>query len=400
MVKLNRLAYFGHDSSDAAIIRRVASLKACGLQVHGFMMKRFDGPDPDWENISLGQTKNAAYLDRVLSVFKGTFRAARHKASLRDVDFILARNMDMLATAFLTKLLIGSKAPVIYECLDIHRLLCRSDFIGKVMRFIEGKLVARTTAVWVSSPAFLTHHFERHYRGQYRAFLLENRLPAAFARKIARPAKSTINRHADTGPIRLGWVGILRCKRSLDLMKRIADALGDKVEIKIHGKLGVWTETEFREAIAPHGNITFYGAYQAPRDLTQIYGGLDLIWSGDFMEAGFNSVWLLPNRIYEGGYFAVPAIAPAGTQTAAWISEKNAGFLVEEPLEESLVQLLEDLSEQKSLIAERQNELLSAPDTDLVEPTGFIQHLIVRAFDHGESLLSARNVYLREADEV
>ena len=400
MAKLERLSYFGHDSSDAAIIRRVASLKECGLRVDGFMMKRFDGPDPNWDNVNLGQTKNAAYLDRFLSVFKGAFRAAKHKEILRAADFILARNMDMLATAFLTKLLIGSKTPVVYECLDIHRLLCRSDIIGKAMRFIEGRLVARTAGVLVSSPAFLTQHFDRYYRGKYRSFLVENRLPASFARAIARPAKSVQSKHSDDAPLRLGWVGILRCERTLDLMKRVAEAFGDQVEIKIHGKLGVWREDAFRKSIAPYSNITFHGAYQAPRDLTQIYGGLDLVWSGDFMEAGFNSVWLLPNRIYEGGYFAVPAIAPAGTQTAAWIAEKNSGFLVEEPIEETLVALLQELSTHKDLISQRRNALLAAPETDLIEPAGFIKQVLNKVFNNTEISESAQHVHLQEADKA
>ena len=400
MAKLNRLSYFGHDSSDAAIIKRVASLKECGLHVDGFMMKRFEGPDPNWDNVNLGHTKNAAYLDRFLSVFKGAFRAAKHKETLRAADFIIARNMDMLATAFLAKLLIGSKTPVVYECLDIHRLLCRSDMLGKAMRFIEGSLVARTAGVLVSSPAFLTQHFERYYRGKYRSFLVENRLPASFAREIARPAKSATSKRSDSAPLRLGWVGILRCERTLDLMKRVAEALGDQVEIKIHGKLGVWMEAEFRKSIAPYSNITFHGAYQAPRDLTQIYGGLDLIWSGDFMEAGFNSVWLLPNRIYEGGYFAVPAIAPAGTQTAAWISEKTSGFVVDEPLEDTLISLLRDLNSDRQQMVERRNALLTAPDTDLVEPTGYIRQLLNKIFDPSDDPISAQHVHLQKPDQA
>ncbi len=400
MAKLSRLSYFGHDSSDAAIIKRVASLKESGLHVDGFMMKRFDGPEPDWDNVNLGQTKNAAYLDRFLSVFKGAFRAAKQKETLRSADFILARNMDMLATAFLTKQLIGSKTPVIYECLDVHRLLCRSDLIGKVMRFIEGKLVARTAGVLVSSPAFLTHHFEPHYAGKYRAFLVENRLPASFAKAIARPPRHRQNQSADSTPIRLGWVGILRCARTLDLMKKIADTLGDQVEIKVHGKPGIWTEAELRQLIAPHSNITFHGAYEAPRDLPEIYGGLDLIWSGDFMEAGFNSVWLLPNRIYEGGYFAVPAIAPSGTQTAAWISEHNSGFIVDEPLEDTLVQLLKDLSAQKSPITLRRNDLISAAETILVEPNGFIQQILTKILDDSETAAQTQPAKLREPDQA
>ena len=94
------------------------------------------------------------------------------------------------------------------------------------------------------------------------------------------------------------------------------------------------------------------------------------------MEAGYNSVWLLPNRLYEGGYYGVPAIAPAGTQTAAWVNARSVGFTVPENLATTLPQLLLQLSADRSSIADRRSRLLSLPASNFVADRGELAHLI------------------------
>lgn len=374
MAKTMRISYFGHDSSDAAIRKRVHTFETCGCDVHGFMNKRPGGGDPDWPNFELGETENGAYFNRIWSVFRGASRAARHKQTLIASDLIVARNLDMLATAFLTKRLTGLATPVVYECLDVHRLLCRQDILGWVARKFEGAFLKRSRGVMVSSPAFVEQHFERHYKGSYRAFLVENRLSAGFARSASRPTRQTDTEPG--GPLRLGWVGILRCQRTLDLMVRVAQAFGDAIQIRVHGKPDLWSVPTFHETIAPFDNITFSGAYKAPEDLPDIYGQLDLIWAGDFMEAGLNSKWLLPNRIYEGGYFGIPSLAPAETQTGNWVRETKSGFVIPEPIEEALIEQLRDLIEHRDTILACQNNLHQLPDDVFVEPEGFMADLL------------------------
>lgn len=369
-----RISYFGHDSSDAAIRKRVHTFQKCGYTVHGFMNKRLDGPAPEWENVELGETENGAYFNRIWSVFRGASRAAKHKQILASSDLIVARNLDMLATAFLSKKLAGLKTPVLYESLDIHRLLCRDDVLGWIARKFEGAFLKRSLGVIVSSPAFVKQHFERHYAGTFRSYLVENRLSAAFAYAVPRP--SEVDPQSGAGPLRLGWVGILRCQRTLDLMVRAAKEFGDAIEINVHGKPDLWSVPRFHETIDEVENIVFHGAYKAPDDLPEIYNQLDLVWSGDFMEAGLNSKWLLPNRIYEGGYFAVPAIAPADTQTGAWIRETETGFTVPEPIESSLIDLLRGLIDRPEDIRSRRETLLTLPETVFVEPEGFMADLL------------------------
>lgn len=369
---MTRIAFFGHDVTDAAIRRRVKSFQDDGLDVQGFMMRRRESGTVDWPNTDLGETRDGAFIQRFRSIFSGASKAAAKADTLRRADVIYARNLDMLATAFLTKRKLKLKTPVIYECLDVHRLLCRKDVVGKALRWIEGSLLKRCIGLVVSSPAFLSEHFEKHYAGQYRALLVENRLTEAFE-GLQRPEKKKIRTE---GSLRLGWVGMLRCQRTLDLMCQLAETLGDRLEIRVHGIPAEREIPNFHDQIGKHENIKFFGRYRAPEDLAEIYGDLDFVWSGDFMEAGLNSVWLLPNRLYEGGFYACPALTPAGTQTAKWLAERKCGLEVEEPLETTLLHEVEALIADPSPLQTCADQLLALSTDTFVQPRGFLADMI------------------------
>lgn len=361
------IAYFGHDSRDAAIRRRVATLLQEGFTLTGFMMHRRDADAPDWDNLDLGRTADAAFAQRARAILAGAVRAAADPRLAR-ADLILARNLDMLACAFEARRRARLTTPVVYECLDVHRLLCRKDPIGVAMRAVERRFLSRTAGLIVSSPGFVRHHFERRHGGKYRAYLVENRLSPALAlgprpaRRVSRPE----------GPLRLGWVGNLRCRRSFHLLLGVADRLGEAIEIHLHGAPARTEIPVFEPEIARRANVTYHGRYRAPDDLPGLYAGLDLVWSGDFMEAGFNSVWLLPNRLYEGGYFGVPPLAPEGTETARWIAARDCGFLVDEPLETALADRLGGLASDRGAIEAARESLLARPASEFVAPEGEI----------------------------
>lgn len=342
-----------------------------GLDVTGFMMHRRDPGPLGWDNIDLGETRDGAFAQRIAQVFAGARKAADQREKLAAADVIYARNLDMLACAFLAKRHAGLQTPVIYESLDVHRLLTRSDVIGSLMRKLEGALLKRSKGLVVSSPGFLRNHFDKHYPGQFKAFLVENRLaPGASYGARACERKSDAATYA--GKLKLGWVGNLRCQRSFELLCQLADQFPDTLEIRLHGAPARTEITVFEPLIEARANMTYFGRYRSPEDLAAIYDGLDIVWAGDFMEAGYNSVWLLPNRIYEGGYYCTPSIAPAGTETAGWVEHHACGFTVSEPLGETLPALIARLGGDRSLIAERAAALSRLPEETFIQPRGFL----------------------------
>jgi succinoglycan biosynthesis protein ExoL len=127
--------------------------------------------------------------------------------------------------------------------------------------------------------------------------------------------------------------------------------------------------------------VHYHGRYRSPEDLASIYDQLDVVWAGDFMEAGYNSVWLLPNRIYEGGYYCTPSIAPAGTETAAWLERHACGFIIGEPLDASLPDLIAGLIEDRQPIAARAAVLAALPEDTFIQPKGFLAEMVQRSLD-------------------
>jgi len=368
---MTRIAFFAHDAADAAVRRRIQGFRDDELDVVGFTMRRRDDVVTEWQNVDLGRTFDGAYIQRIKSIFRGAKLAAAQRDLLASADGIYARNLDMLATAFLTKRYTKLKTPVIYEALDVHRLLTRKDIIGFVFRRIEGALLKRTKRLVVSSPGFLENYFEKRHKGRYTPTLIENRL-AAGADYGERPAPAL----SPLSPLRIGWIGVLRCKRSLGLLTSLAREFGPAIHIDLHGAPALTEIPDFHEQLQGVANISFHGRYRSPEDLARIYNHLHVVWAGDFMEAGFNSSWLLPNRLYEGGYFGVPAIAPEGTQTAKWIAARGTGYTLSEDLARNLPDLVRSLLDDPGSIATRRKRLLDLPADTFIARRGELADLI------------------------
>ena len=374
-----KLGYFGHDVADAAIRRRVAAFRSDGIDVTGFMPHRRKVDDLGWDNVDLGETRDGAFRERIGAIVSGA-KIAAEDPRLRQMDVLVARNLDMLICAFEARRRAGLKMPVVYECLDVHRLLCRKDPVGIALRAVERRLLKASAGLIVSSPGFVENHFIPRHGQKQKVFLVENRLAAGMAFG-PRPALEPV---AGDGPISVGWIGNLRCQRSFELLLGLADTLGDRLHIHLHGAPSRLEIPCFEPRIDARENVTFHGRYTAPDDLDGIYAGLDLVWAGDFMEAGYNSVWLLPNRLYEGGYYGVPSIAPAGTQTAKWISDRQAGFVIPEPLERSLGDLAERLIYDRRPARAARANLLMRPRSDFVSSEGEMAVIIAEVLGLGD----------------
>src|SRR3546814_11201269 len=75
--------------------------------------------------------------------------------------------------------------------------------------------------------------------------------------------------------------------------------------------------------------MIYGGEYRNPDDLPEIYGRVHLTWAFDFLDEGSNSDWLLPNRLYEGGYFGSVALVSSHTETGKKVRELGLGYTFE-----------------------------------------------------------------------
>jgi succinoglycan biosynthesis protein ExoL len=112
--------------------------------------------------------------------------------------------------------------------------------------------------------------------------------------------------------------------------------------------------------VAANPDLSFEGAY-TPEDLPRIYGAVHFSWLIDRYEAGANSEWLLPNRLYEGCRFGAVPIALEGTETARFLGRERLGPALRSATPEALGVALSRLG--RDDVARLRGAVLARPAT-------------------------------------
>ncbi|MBE7184214.1 MAG: glycosyl transferase family 1 [Methylobacterium mesophilicum] len=328
--------YLVHDLNDPAVRRRVAMLKAGGARVTlaGFHRGAFVPESVERvPTVSLGATADGRFAQRIGAVLKSGLSLAKHLAGVGKPDVILARNLEMLALGNRARRLFGADVPVVYECLDIHRLMLRSDQVGQALRWTERRLARDTRLLITSSPAFLREYFEPFKQASGPVMLVENKF-------LELEAAPPIARAPDVSPWRIGWFGALRCARSLDLLSRFTHEQGGAFTVTLRGKPALRELPDFQARVEAEPHLRFKGPYRNPEEMSAIYGAVHFSWAIDFFEEGGNSRWLLPNRLYEGCRFGAVPIAMHGTEIARVLHDRGIGLILPEATPQALKALL------------------------------------------------------------
>lgn len=334
-----KVLYLTPNLADPAAARRISMMRTGGadVAVAGFIRKGAALPSLDASSVMvLGQTEDGRFGQRLLAVARALAGIAGRMRDAEVPDVIMARNLEMLPLANRLHAMWGGRHPLVYECLDIHRLLLRQDMIGYAMRGAERHLSANTALLTTSSPGFLRNYFDIY--GGPPALIVENKAP------IGDGARGR-NRALDTtdGPVRIGWFGALRCSRSLAALSGLAQEMDGQVEVVLRGRPALTEFDDFDAQVAAQPHLNFAGPYRNPDDLPQIYSDVHFSWAIDFFEAGQNSAWLLPNRLYEGCLHGAIPIAVAGTETAAFLERLGIGLIIADIEPETLRSALDKL---------------------------------------------------------
>ncbi|WP_349437375.1 glycosyl transferase family 1 [Pararhizobium sp. A13] len=336
------ILYLAHDVADPAIRRRTLTLEAGGAKVTVAGFRR--GSDTPSANgvIELGVTKDGKFAQRITAVGKAAMVLGSKLRVVGRPDIVIARNLEMLALANRANTIFGGDIPIVYECLDIHRLLLRKDFAGRALRAAEQYLGRNVSLLVTSSPAFIENYFRPVSQLKAPTLLLENKVIDLGDGTAAKPA---LPRPPEPGaPWKIGWFGALRCQKSLKLLAEFSRAMNGKFEIVLRGRPAYSEFDDFDGFVKNEPFMTFHGPYKNPEDLAAIYHEVHFSWSIDFFEEGLNSSWLLPNRLYEGCRYGAVPIAMRGTETARFLSAKHIGLLLDRAESAVLARLLADMT--------------------------------------------------------
>lgn len=362
-----RLAYVVHDLADPAVARRLDMLRPflADAVVIGFHRAALPPAQvAGWPAIPLGRTRDARMLQRAAMVLRSRLALSGMRSHFEGRDVILSRQLETLVLARAARAAFAPEARLAQEYLDIHRLLVRRDLPGRALRALERRLLTDVNLLVVSSPAFLGAHLRpAHGAALPPVELIENKVLAAEGREAPSPPPPASPPAAP--PWRIGWYGVIRCRRSLEILAALVRRRPGLVEVEIRGRPAPTAIPDFDAVVSATPGLIFAGSYDRRRDLAAMYHGVHFTWAIDCYEAGANSDWLLPNRLYEGSLHGAIPIALARVETGRWLAARNAGVLLEEPLEASLAAFFQGLTPAAQAAAAAR--VAKLPRADLVD---------------------------------
>ena len=326
------VTYLAHDLDDPAIWRRVEMLRRGGADVRVAGFRRGQGALPG-PALVLGRTANGRMVQRVRVVGAAWPGLVRRLPPRAGSEVVLARNLEMLALGAL--LARARKARLVYELLDIHGMMLGQGAAARVLRRVEAGLMRRSALVVLSSPAFATRYLRPRGQPDVPALLVENKPLAGPgpAPALGGPAPGGLEQG---GPLVIGWFGMLRCRWSLEVLDRLTRARPGRFRVVLRGRPALDVMGDFHAVVAANPDLSFLGPYDWPGDLPAIYGGVDVAWLIDRYQAGQNSDWLLPNRLYEGCLHGAVPVALAGTEVARRLAGWGCGVIVAAPEDEAV----------------------------------------------------------------
>jgi succinoglycan biosynthesis protein ExoL len=346
-------------------------LKAGGAEVRIAGFSRVAVPPVQIEGceaVSLGRTRDGHLLERVGSVAMAALRLKRLQDVLDGCRLVLARNLEMLLLASMARKRYAADAALVFECLDIHRLLLRDSHPGRLLRAMESRLVRGTDLILTSSPRFVSEYFKpRHLTAPIR--IIENKVLLPDFGSV-RPERS-VRRNGP--PWKIGWFGMLRCRRSFDILASVARQSGGKLEVVIAGRPSPNEFPDFEGLVARSPHVTFTGPYRFD-ELPALYDSVHFCWAVDYFEKGLNSSWLLPNRIYESAFFGAVPIAAEGVETARWLADKQIGLALNGDPEAALRAIVTSMTGE--YYQELSDALKRIPAAELADTTGSCRQLV------------------------
>lgn len=385
-----RILILAHDLTDAAINNRAHMLKIGGAEViiAGFSRGKVSENPYAESVVQFGTTYNGNFIQRIICLAKLIISIKRHKPLFNATDIIIARNLEMLAVASYAKRYLKKEAIIVYECLDIHRLLLGKGVSGKILRKLEGHYARSASLLITSSQAFLDNYFN---------LLSEVRLPVRIQEnKLLGAGLSSIHKsRAIEAAWTIGWFGILRCKKSLRLLSSLTQQLGGRVNIIIRGKPALDQMSDFFEVVDSNPFLNYGGAY-LKSDLEKMYSEVHFSWAIDMYEEGQNSSWLLPNRIYEGGAFGAVPIALRYVNTGKFLEKIGVGVLLSENIMADLELFFAQLNGDTFRALENQisgvpKDVWSYSESDCIDLVQSLENLLA---GEGEKRCLDRSMYL------
>lgn len=320
-----KIIFLVSNAADSYFHKRIGELERLGVKVEilGFNREWYERKKYDHPCTFLGEIEQRHYFKRLLPILKAIPAVRRH---LKMADIVYIFLPDMLALYCASALGLRRTWKVVFDVCDIQPVLIGNSLKSRVFRLLERILMRRIDLLVVTSEAFVTEFFQK-IQGltQVRYLVIENKLGR---KSLKLPVRSQTERLP--GVLRVGYFGVIRCPRSLEILKTAAERGKGRVRIYIRGA-SPGRIVDIEACVKENSWIEYGGPYLSPDDCPDLYGSVDIVWACypyEGRQAG-NWLWARTNRFYEACFYGKPMIVQSGAEDGRVVAEKGLGVCVD-----------------------------------------------------------------------
>lgn len=302
--------------------KRIKMLLDVGFSVEaiGFSRNSHVGRIPDCKVDVIGKISDGNYLRRILVLLASLSKLQRR---LRESKITYVSGFDMLFLTLLVKVLYKLPLSIVYEIGDIRNIQTKSSIFGRVTRWLDKLMIRQVDLTVATSIGYIKGYYIQWVGEKLRYYIIENKLESKYKvqKKIYPAVKKT--------KIKIGYFGVLRCIRSIEILCMLAKSQQENFEIII---AGVFQDENCKRLISGITNINYIGAYKSPNDLDTLYSHVDIVWACYPFPADDdeNWKWARTNRFYESCYYSTPMIFLKGSGDESSILKYKIGMPIED----------------------------------------------------------------------
>jgi len=322
-----KIVFFISSKADAHYYKLVNTLSKLGAEAEVLAFERpgyYEGREYNCSYTLLARIKYGHYFKRFL-VFLKAASIARSRLSEPDIAYVFG--LDMLLLYCLAAFGLRRKPKIIFEVCDIIPILVGESLKSRIIRWLERILIRKISLLVVTSEAFVTGYYEKIQGLTKLPYLvIENKL----SREAPALVVTLAGKERSSGSLRIGYFGVIRCQRSLEILKAVTMRGQGRVRIYLRG-ISMGEVTDIESHVRGNPWMEYGGPYVSPDDLPQLYRCVDIVWIC-FTYVGErigNWMWAKTNRFYESCFYKKPVIARLGTEDGRVVAEKELGICVD-----------------------------------------------------------------------
>jgi glycosyltransferase involved in cell wall biosynthesis len=208
------------------------------------------------------------------------------------------------------------KNPYIYEESDMSHLN-KNKFISSLLEYSNKRVIKNSLETVLTSEGFLKYHYGTKMPDNIT--IIPNKL------NVNIKQFEILKRNIDF--VNFGFVGIIRYKTLYQFAKIIGCFFPDK-NFHFWGNFDRLSEERRFGGLREYRNIFFHGQYSGYKDLSDIYGQIDiLVVTYDVKKESIKKAE--PNKLYDAIYFEKPIIASKDTFLAEKVQKLGIGYALD-----------------------------------------------------------------------